>query len=388
MAKQARIEEIQYLRGFAFLAVVLQHAIGHYAYVPEAGLEDGAMLGVLLIAAKFAVPMFIFITGLVLFYNYQGEVKFGTFLVKRCKDIVLPYIAWSTVYAVAFGNLDPSLWLAFNEIVTDWMTGKASYHLWYVAMVIQLYVLFPLIQKGVLCIHKRTKPWQQGTAIVVLCVGYVLLTDQVNLIGDIVKQLNIPFITPLFTEYADRNALYYVAYFMVGAWAGLNYAEWKQHIVKWKAVWLSLYLLLSCVLFYKVMEGFSFDKSGKLIIHYNDTLLVQPFMAVFLFVSVFAMSIVAVKFHESANIGVRRVISFLGKHSYGAYLAHALMLTFSTYLADALFPWCNLSLRTVIAFLLCTALSVTLTVLLSKFSIGRLLIGASKPRKPTTNVAA
>ncbi|WP_282941617.1 acyltransferase [Paenibacillus sp. RC67] len=380
MAKQARIEEIQYLRGFAFLAVVLQHSIGHYAYLPETGLENGAVLALLLIAAKFAVPMFIFITGLVLFYNYREKVSFVPFVRKRFKDIVLPYIIWSTVYAIFFGETGTSFWMECKRILLDWFTGKASYHLWYVVMSIQLYLLFPFIQSGVLWFWGRTKPWMLRVGFVLLCVAYVALTTEVGSIGSVAEGMHVPVITPLFTEYADRNALYFCIYFIMGAAAGLNVQVWKQWMMKTKWLWISLYLLCSMVLFYKIVR--SFQTSTGYVIQYNDTLLVQPFMAVFLMLSVIAMSIAAVVLHDGTSERLRSTFSYLGKHSYGAYLAHALMLTFATGLSDRLVLGGNISVRTVVAFVICTVLSLLLTVVLSKFNIGRLIVGAPAPRKP------
>jgi len=379
LSKQARVEEIQYLRGFAFLAVVLQHAIGHYAYLPETGLDNGAVLGLLLIAAKFAVPIFIFITGFVLFYNYKDRVPFVPFIRKRFKDIVLPYLIWSSLYAIFFGDLGAEWRDIGKRILLDWVTGKASYHLWYVVMSIQLYLLFPLLQRGVLWIWERNKPWMLRGGFILLCLAYIGLTMKIGDISTSAEGWHIPIVTPLFTEYADRNALYFLLYFIMGAAAGLNIQFWKPWMMKTRMVWLSLYLLCSLVLFYKIVH--SFPTGNGYVIQYNATLLLQPFMVVFLLLSVIAMCIMAVWLQEGTSDALRRLFHYLGKHSYGAYLAHALMLTFATGAADYMLPGGNISIRTAAAFLLCAFLSVLTAVVLSKLPIGRWLVGAPAPRK-------
>lgn len=63
-----------------------------------ARIQDGVLMTLLLLCSKFAVPVFVFITGMVLFYNYDGALKYGTFLRKRFMDIIVPYIIWSLLY--------------------------------------------------------------------------------------------------------------------------------------------------------------------------------------------------------------------------------------------------------------------------------------------------
>ncbi|TDF96611.1 acyltransferase [Paenibacillus piri] len=379
MAKRAKIEEIQYLRGFAFLAVVLQHAIGHYAYLPEAGLQDGVLLGILLIASKFAVPLFIFITGLVLFYNYRDPVSYGSFLRKRCKDIVLPYAVWTVVYGLLFGGDHGTAWAWIKQFVLDLFTGKASYHLWYVVMVIQLYIVFPWLQPLLLRIHKSLKSWQLTAWFIVLAAFYVWLTGQVSVIGSAAEKLQLPVLTPFFTEYADRNALYFYLYFLMGAAAGLNLESWKTKIMSWKACWLGLFTIVSGILLYQMAASFRTD--AGIVIQFNNTLLVQPFMALFLSLSVVAMCIVSVVFERSAGPRMKRMLTVLGHYSYSAYLAHALLLNPATLAADWALPGWNATLKTLAAFAVCTLLSVGLAVLLGKFSLGRLLSGIPAPRK-------
>ncbi|MFH5182898.1 acyltransferase [Paenibacillus sp. TAB 01] len=382
MAKKTKIEEIQYLRGFAFLAVVLQHAIGHYAYEPEAGLADGTLLGAWLIAAKFAVPMFIFITGLVLFYNYPNGVSYGTFLLKRCKDIMLPYLLWSLLYAVVFGGIRSVQWPQLREVLHDWLTGKASYHLWYVVMVIQLYIAFPLIQSIVQRVYRALNgaPWLLRTLFLLLCAGYVLLTGIVGRVSEVAAALHVPVLTPLFTEYADRNALYFIVYFLLGAAAGLQVQEWKERLWRWRYACLGTYAVLASILLYRIVDSFG----SPAVIQFNATLLLQPFMALFLLASVLAMCIVSIGCQLHAGQRLRGLMAFVGRHSYGAYLAHALMLTFSTAAADVLLPGMNVSLRTLAAFALCAGLSLLTSAVLGRFHFGSLLTGAPAPRKPVS----
>lgn len=146
MPRKARIREIELLRGLAFLAVALQHAIAHYAGLNEARMGDGVLMAILLLAAKFAVPVFIFITGMVLFYNYDGQLRYGSFLRKRFGDIVVPYILWSAVYFTENPGWSGDLLHRFETFASHLVTGKNSYHLWYIVMIVQFYALFPVLR--------------------------------------------------------------------------------------------------------------------------------------------------------------------------------------------------------------------------------------------------
>jgi surface polysaccharide O-acyltransferase-like enzyme len=377
--KQPRIAEIQVLRGFAFLAVVLQHAIGHYAYLPEAHIGDGIILGLFLITAKFAVPLFIFITGLVLFYNYQDGVQTVDFFRKRCKDILLPYLIWSVIYIVVFHDKGIPLWKEIDKMLTYLITGTAMYHLWYVTMIIQLYLLFPLIQKAVRWIRSVCTKGQIISVLLVMAIGYIILTGLQKVIADAAIAWNIPVLTPLFSEYSDRNAIYFSLYFVMGIVAGLNLPSWKKALMKWKMLWISLYVLSACLLLYKVIDHFYIN--GVFKIQYDDTLLVQPFMAIFLTLSIIAMYIGAITFHEQASTRYQAWLNYIGHYSYGAYLAHALMLTAAVYITDYCLPGWNVALRTIVSFIICAAFSIILARLLSHFKLIRFMTGTPVLRK-------
>jgi peptidoglycan/LPS O-acetylase OafA/YrhL len=360
-----KIEEIQYLRAFAFLAVVLQHSVGHYVGVPEIRLQDGVLMGVLLLLAKFAVPMFIFISGLVLFYNYDGgRIAYVPFVRKRCRDILLPYVPWALLY-IGINQSFPRSVTDIGRAALDLLTGTASYHLWYIIMIFQVYLWFPLLQPTVLRIDRRLScsPSKFGiAALVALGLFYVWYTGVRGAFSAAVGSLPIPIVSDLFTTYDDRNALHFFYYFILGAAAGLHLQRWQATLDKFRGVLRFGYGAITCVLLYVIVSHFRLIPA--LHIDYNDTILIQPLMAAFLIVSVIAMHAEAMAFASRASNFLRAIMNRVGALSYSSYLAHALVLSAAEWAADWLLPGCQVTLRMLIAFALCAAGSVGVAYLL------------------------
>ncbi|MDV2480440.1 acyltransferase [Methanoculleus sp. Wushi-C6] len=141
--------EVEHLRGFAALAVIAVHVSMNYTVIPVVNLL--ALLDVFVyIAAHFAVPVFIVISGWVLAARYAGEYSIREFYRRRAKTILIPYLFFSALYLMvtvegAFGFAGvPSP----ERVAEALLLGTAAYHLWFFVLIIQLYLLFPLIVRG------------------------------------------------------------------------------------------------------------------------------------------------------------------------------------------------------------------------------------------------
>lgn len=217
LPRKERIIEIETLRGMAFAAVVLQHSIAHYSLVPQAGLQDGVVMAVLLMLAKFAVPLFIFITGMVLFYNTGEQLNYSQFMRKRVMDVILPYVVWTLIYFI----LTPRSWTGFgwqelSDLGLKVVTGKTASHFWYIIMLIQIYVFFPLFLRGIRYIYQRYQAKGRMIALLISGIVYLILADQLSTIARWMEPLQIPVLTDAFTTYADRNFIYF--FFLFCAW--------------------------------------------------------------------------------------------------------------------------------------------------------------------------
>ncbi|MEC0091284.1 acyltransferase [Paenibacillus macquariensis] len=379
MVHKERITEIESLRGLAFLAVALQHSIAHYSVVAGIRLEDGVLMTLLLIAAKFAVPVFIFITGMVLFYNYEGQFNYFSFLRKRLSDIIIPYVLWSLVYF--------SLNYGWNEglIQQGWkwllmlFTGKTSYHLWYVVMIFQFYLLFPAFRYVIYKVRKAIPPRTYIACIICTGLLFVWLTDNIFTIGDVITGIHLPVITPMFTKYVDRNFLFFFFYFVLGACAGLRPDLWREWICKGKWIYVSCFIVLFGYYTYIVIE--SFQTPSGIVINFNKVNLLRPLMVFFLVSSICVFYQLAMWLNERGGTRCNKIIVSIGKYSYGAYLAHAFMLRVSYTFDVQFFVYWPVFLRMLMSFVICVLFSYFLMMLLSRMPFGKWVGGVPQKRK-------
>lgn len=373
MPRKERIVEIESLRGMAFAAVVLQHSIAHFSIVPETKLEDGVLLAILLMLTKFAVPLFIFITGMVLFYNTGDQLNYGRFMNKRLTDVIIPYVVWTLIYFVLTPNGIRGIgWQELPELGLKILTGKTTSHFWYIIMLIQFYVLFPLFLRAIRYVYHRFGSRGRGISLLIAGVVYLILTDQLGNIAAFMERLHIPVLTEAFTTYADRNFLYFFFYFMLGAVAGLSVQHWNMWILRLRWVYWTVFIVLGLRFTYLLM--LEYQKPEGIRITFYTVSLIRPDMALFLIASIMVMYQLAGKLQNPFAV---RWLGWIGGVSYGGYLMHMLMLRYS-YIPDELLyaAWgINPTIRMVLTWILALALSCVLTWLISRISWGKWIVG-------------
>lgn len=97
--------------------------------------------------ASPAVPLFIFLSGLTLTMAYGAEKKFEiwSFYRRRLTKIALPYLLWSLFYYVSI-RLKNHLQITFLGFIKCLFTGSAAFHLYFIVIILQFYLLFPLVR--------------------------------------------------------------------------------------------------------------------------------------------------------------------------------------------------------------------------------------------------
>jgi peptidoglycan/LPS O-acetylase OafA/YrhL len=147
---KTKLLELDIVRAIAILAVLTIHGTSE----ATVDLQSGSLAQSLYLAvnklSNFAVPVFIFLSGVVLFYRYSGDWSARQALVfyrKRIQQIVIPYLIWSLFYYLYNQWLydRANLHFHWNEFLDLLPWADASYHLYFIIIIVQFYLLFPLL---------------------------------------------------------------------------------------------------------------------------------------------------------------------------------------------------------------------------------------------------
>lgn len=378
--QKARVTVIEEIRGLAFLAIVMQHTLAGFV---QGFIETPVLMkafaheaGFLLLLIRPAVPLFVFITGLVLFYNYgRDKLDYRLFLKKRFSQIFWPYVGWSLFYfvwtAFLFGRDPLDIINVTGEFAELLLKGEGFYHLWFMIMIIQFYLVFPLFKA--LLSYCRTKVLITLGVALLIYIGYLCF-----------YQYQIPLLVPgiqsdLLLEilaYRDRLFISWFFYFLLGGFAGLYAGQVAAVVKRIFPACLGIFVVLLGWIFYQIAQTGYYNEVGGYVLDYQLTLPLLPQMVLYI-----STALVVVYFLVDNQVPkyprIKQILSVAGSYSFGAYLLHAFVLHYLLKMGKAYWqPWGNL-LQVLVVFAATSILSLWGCYLLSKINIsaGRLIVG-------------
>lgn len=155
-ARQLFVYSLQRIRGVCALAVIALHVTGPAHFTVRAPVDWFSV--VLMFAnglARFAVPIFVLLSGFHLSLNQRNERPLP-FYRRTWKRIAVPYVVYSTVYTAvqmtAWGSGNTLAELPGGErFVRLWLWNllhaSAQYHLWFIPAMAGLYLLHPFLRR-------------------------------------------------------------------------------------------------------------------------------------------------------------------------------------------------------------------------------------------------
>lgn len=344
-AKSPNINWINNLRLIALFAVIVLHTsavlLAQYGKVP---FNDWLTADFYNAVVRFAVPVFVMITGALLLHR---EYELDDFFKKRLSKVITPFLFWSLVYIgyswyngeIAF---DADWWTNTKQVLHLLKYGS-SYHLWYVYMLIGLYFVIPVIGKFV-----RNATEKELQYFLIVWFGVMMLSQ--------------PYLIRFNPQVDLHYFAGYIGYLVLGHY--LAFKEFKRQNIR---VWMALVFVLTIVVI--TFGSWMLYKNNSTV----GTLFYEPISPtiVLLSASVFLMArFTMVKLSPA----ISRLRDFACGYNYGIYLAHALVL----YLLDRVnisYKLCIPIISIPVTALICFVLTLGLVWLISKLPFGKWISG-------------
>ncbi|SDX33000.1 acyltransferase [Paenibacillus sp. PDC88] len=383
--KKPRIEELTPLRGLAFLAIVMQHSLAEYIYRADILAPDSTMLMIVYHLTRFGTPTFVFLSAVLLFYNYEKKLHYPSFIRKRFGDIYVPFLLWTVLYWLSVRLTAGTNWLSadtWTSLVSEWFVPQAGYQLWFVIMVFQFYLLFPLFRKAAQFLKSKLAPLdpkRQNRTVVTIIVltgvayAYLLYLSYYEM-GAWAEEAG--GITQTLLGYRSYSFVMYFFYFILGALVAFmleKFRKWVLKIMPWTAF---LSIALFTLLAYDVLRG----SSDVMNLNISTYLKPQTFALILtqMFLLYGFMLVV------SPQSRFRKLFTWVGRYSYGGYLVHAMVIYGIAFFTRPMeLSGYHLPV-TIITFLLTVIISLLISFGLSKLPGSRYLVGlARKPKNKT-----
>ena len=123
----------QYIRGISIIIVIMIHTLyqtfSNYDY-----------LNVIIRAIiNFGVAVFLFMAG---YFSKNEPVK--VFYEKKFKRLIIPLVVWDIIYTIVMLTAND---MNFIYIIKKLIISSAGYHLYYIYVLIQLFIVTPILYK-------------------------------------------------------------------------------------------------------------------------------------------------------------------------------------------------------------------------------------------------
>ncbi len=264
----------------------------------------------------FSIPSFLFVSGFFISVatgKYQETVSWKV-IFARIKSLVIPFIIWSVII-LGLKRLQGQVYspIVMLEMV---LTGEVEPPYYYVPVLVQLYLLSPLL---VPLARVRWRP--------ILALAALVQIVAVGLRYAPVLQVYFPGrdILILLTQ----NWLFpaYLFFFVFGMVTGFQLPKFKRWLQRYRWVFvcgLTLFFVLGVMEWEAILLG-----SGQTWIAPQETIIDNLYAAMFL-LTFLAFEQVRLPFVEK--------LSYLGSKSYGIYLVHSPVLEYTARLVYHLVP--------------------------------------------------
>lgn len=130
---------------------------------------------------NIGVDVFVFLSGICLYFSYSKKPKLGQFYYKRFVRVYIPYLIMALPYIIYFfvvGQMDVSLMIRTILTINTWTGEIDQVDLWYISAILVFYLLYPLIYHFIFRNNPKGKMTQEKAEftrmIILTCISIII----------------------------------------------------------------------------------------------------------------------------------------------------------------------------------------------------------------------
>ncbi|MCU1514794.1 MAG: acyltransferase [Microbacteriaceae bacterium] len=354
--------EIDVVRILTFACVIAVHTTSHTV----AG-DDIPLYGFLALA-HFTRQVFFALSGFVLVYSYLAKpVPMKRFWPRRFLLVGVPYLVWSAIYFIVANIYSPqgSLLDMAGRFVIKVATGTAWYHLYFLLVTMQVYLLVPAI----VWLVKKSRG-HHVAMLAVFGVFQLVITGVYAYAGWLPGWLD---------DYSKVYFFSYLFFIMLGAVA----ADHAEQLLAWVASHRRMIAIIVVATAVLTIAVFAFQAAGMGYSLYRAGTPLQPVIMVWAVAVALGFLAIGSWWAARRQSGgfVARAVDVASDRSFGIFLSHPLVLWLILLAGDGLLahlvptPW-----LTLVAYVLVVVGAVAITELARRSPASLLLTG--RPWRP------
>ncbi|MBU8906025.1 acyltransferase family protein [Desertibacillus haloalkaliphilus] len=293
----------------------------------------------------YGTPTFIFITAFILGYSYRDRENLSatSFLLKRFKFILVPYLCMAVLYALPYTLLSTEQFLLkvfLNAFIGD-------FHAYFVLIIFQFYFLFLIFKKWL----------DHGSLKQILGLSLIINIAYLAFFN-FTSAPSLPFADYIWERYYWVPFPGWIFYFTLAYYIGTNYQWFKAMLLRYKTWVIVAPLLSGALTLYLYHSGLLTTHSSKRI-----DIILHTF-SIIVFVLYIALKLKSIP----------RFFIVVSDYSFGIYLLHTLFMSALILVIDT--TAIDLGLLTfIILFAGSTMASMVSVHYLNKLKIGKYIVG-------------
>lgn len=325
------VRSMLYLNGLAILCVIIFHAVGlgfvamfDWAprLLPEAAAASPVGSGgywlyrLIEQVIIFSIPAFLFVSGyFVAAATGKNRSTLGWDIVfARIRKLLVPYLIWSFV-AMALRVILEGRSYSLQAVVVNLLTGRTNDVLYFVPLLIQYYLLAPLL------VRMARSNWK----LLLVVTGLIQLGVQASQVA-ILLGGEAPWVTTLQTFIPKWLFISRIFWFTFGVVIGFYPEKFRETLTRWR--WALLTIALVAIPLGMLEWEYYYRRAG--------VWLGQRETPVDL---IYIVALIGCFFgFASVQLPARRFFENLGKDTYGVYLVHMFFITYTAKIIYQLLP--------------------------------------------------